>query len=166
MSIKATLIVISDRAARGERGDETAAALRPVLAEAKVELVTVEVIPDERAVIGAAIRAAAVNTPLVLTTGGTGVSDRDVTPEATRDVLDFEIPGLAEAMRRASMEITIHAMGSRATAGALGEAIVINLPGRPSGAVECFGFVAGAIPHLVAVRRGPVSDTSHGAQDA
>ena len=165
MSIETTLIVVSDRASTGERADGTAEQLRPVLAEARCDLVEVVVVPDERAAIAAAIRAAAATTPLVLTTGGTGVSDRDVTPEATRDVLDFEIPGLGEAMRAGSLALTIHAVGSRATAGALGRAIVVNLPGRPKGAIECFGFIAKALPHLVAVRRGPVADTSHGSED-
>lgn len=165
MSIETTLIVVSDRAASGERADETAGILRPVLAAARFDLVDVIVVPDEREAIGAAIRTAAGRTPLVLTTGGTGVSDRDVTPEATRDVLDLEIPGLGEAMRAGSLALTIHAVGSRATGGALGRAIVMNLPGRPKGAVECFGFVARALPHLVAVRRGPVEDTSHGRED-
>ena len=165
MSIDTTLIVVSDRAATGERADGTAEQLRPVLTEARFDLVDVVVVPDERAAIGQAIRTAAERTPLVLTTGGTGVSDRDVTPEATRDVLDFEIPGLGEAMRAGSLALTIHAVGSRATAGALGRAIVVNLPGRPKGAIECFGFVAKALPHLISVRRGPVADASHGAQD-
>ncbi|MDF1699685.1 MAG: MogA/MoaB family molybdenum cofactor biosynthesis protein [Planctomycetota bacterium] len=166
MSIETSLIVVSDRASTGAREDGTAEQLRPVLAAAGFALVDVLVVPDERDAIGGAIRTAAERTPLVLTTGGTGISDRDVTPEATRAVLDFEIPGLGEAMRAGSLALTIHAVGSRATAGALGRAIVVNLPGRPKGAVECFGFVAKALPHLVAVRRGPVEDASHGTQDA
>ncbi len=166
MSIATSLLVISDRAAAGQREDETAAQLAPVLAAAGFALAEVVVVPDEHAQIKRALRQAATVTPLVLTTGGTGVAPRDVTPEATRAVLDFEIPGLAEAMRLGSLELTVHAMGSRATAGALGRAIVVNLPGRPKGAVECFGFVAKALPHLVAVRQGPVEDDSHGSQDA
>ena len=165
MSIETTLIVVSDRAARGDRADETAEQLRPVLAEAGFELTEVVVVPDERGDIAGAILKAAGSTPLVLTTGGTGVSARDVTPEATREVLEFEIPGLGEAMRAGSLALTIHAVGSRAIGGALGRAIVLNLPGRPKGAIECFGFVARALPHLVAVRRGPVEDASHGAAD-
>ena len=94
-------------------------------------------------------------------TGGTGVAPRDVTPEATKDVLDFEVPGLAEEMRRRSVEKTIKALGSRALAGVRGRAVVVNLPGRPAGALECFEFVAGALGHLVALRRGPVDDASH-----
>ena len=159
--IPATLLVISDRAARGERRDETAEALAPVLSKAGFDPVRVHVIPDERAEIAAAVRRAAAETALVLTTGGTGLGARDVTPEATRDVIDYEIPGLGEEMRRRSLEKTVHALGSRALAGVLGTAVIVNLPGRPQGAVECFGFVAPALPHLIAVRRGPVTDESH-----
>jgi molybdenum cofactor synthesis domain-containing protein len=166
VSLDVTLIVVSDRAASGERADETAALLGPELERAGFVLARVEVVPDERARIAAALAAAAARTPVVLTTGGTGVGPRDVTPEATRDVLDLEIPGLAEVMRRRSLESTIHAVGSRAVAGAVGRALVLNLPGRPRGAVECFAAVAPALPHLVAVRRGPVDDASHGAPGA
>ena len=165
MTIPATLIVVSDRAAAGERADETAAQLGPVLAEHGFTLATTVVVPDGRIEIALALRAAAARTPLVLTTGGTGIAARDVTPEATRDVLDVELPGLGEEMRRRSLASTIHALGSRATGGAIGSAVVVNLPGRPRGAVECFGYVARALAHLVAVRRGPVEDATHGAQD-
>lgn len=162
VSIRTTLIVVSDRAASGERADATADLLRPVLAEGGCELVDVVVVPDERGEIASAIGIAAEDTPLVLTTGGTGCGPRDVTPEATRDAVDYEIPGLGEEMRRRSVDSTIHALSSRALAGVVsGDAVVLNLPGRPQGAVECFGFVARALPHLVAVATGPVSDESH-----
>ena len=164
MSIPTSLLVISDRAASGERKDETAGALRIPLESAGFQLVAVDVVPDEREAIAKAIRNAAAVTDLVLTTGGTGISDRDVTPEATRDVLEYEIPGLGETMRNRSLAKTVHAMGSRALAGVLGRAVVVNLPGRPQGAVDCFGYVAPALPHLVAVRRGPVTDESHEAR--
>lgn len=163
MSIPTTLLVISDRAASGERRDETASALVPLLTTHGFGPVVVEVVPDERTQIAAAISQAAERSSLVLTTGGTGVSARDVTPEATRDVIEYEIPGLGEEMRRRSLEKTVHALGSRALAGVLGPAVVVNLPGRPQGAVECFGFVVAALPHLIAIRRGPVSDDSHRA---
>jgi molybdenum cofactor synthesis domain-containing protein len=161
MTIPTTLLVISDRAARGERADETAEALRPVLGDAGFELRAVRVIPDDRGQIRTAIQEAADTTSLVLTTGGTGVAARDVTPEATRDAIELEVVGLAEEMRRRSAERTIHALGSRGVAGVLGRAVVVNLPGRPEGAVACFTFVAGALPHLVALRRGPVADGDH-----
>lgn len=155
------LFVVSDRAARGERADRTAELLRPLLVGAGFDLVDVAVVPDERELLADALRDACTRAGLVLTTGGTGVAARDVTPEATRDVLEIEIPGLGEAMRRRSLETTSKALGSRAVAGARGRAIVLNLPGRPEGAVECLGTVLEALPHLVALRRGPVDDASH-----
>lgn len=165
------LIVVSDRTAAGERADRTADLLRPDVEAAGFKILDVVVVPDERERIAAAIRSAcdacgARGSGLVLTTGGTGVARRDVTPEATRDALEAEIPGLAEEMRRRSREITPKALGSRALAGYRGAAIVVNLPGRPEGARECFSFVAPALPHLVALRRGPVSDASHGPDPA
>jgi molybdenum cofactor synthesis domain-containing protein len=155
------LIVVSDRAASGERPDGSAALLRPALASRGFELVEVVVVPDERVAIASAIRTAAERVPLVLTTGGTGVAPRDVTPEATRDVLDLEVPGLGEEMRRGSAASNPKALGSRGLGGVRGKAVVLNLPGRPEGAVECFGLVAPVLTHLVALRRGPVADASH-----
>lgn len=159
--LRSVLIVVSDRAAQGLRPDATAALLRPALADQGYHLAEVVVVPDERGQIAAAIRAAAAHAALVLTTGGTGVALRDVTPEATRDVLDLEVPGLGEEMRRRSAALTLKALGSRALGGVLGRAVVLNLPGRPEGALECFGFVAPALAHLAALRRGPVTDASH-----
>jgi molybdenum cofactor synthesis domain-containing protein len=158
------LIVVSDRAAAGERADRTADLLRPDVEAAGFKILDIVVVPDERERIAAAICSAADDrgAGLVLTTGGTGVAPRDVTPEATRDAIHTEIPGLGEEMRRRSREITPQALGSRALAGSRGGAIVVNLPGRPEGARECFAFVAPALPHLVALRRGPVADASHG----
>ncbi len=159
--IEVELIVVSDRASAGERADQTADKLRHVLEERGFALMDVHITPDDRHNIRTLIEVCADRVPLVLTTGGTGVSKRDLTPEATHDAIEFEIPGLAEEMRRRSVEKTIHALGSRALAGALGETLVINLPGSPKGAVECFGFVAAALPHLIAQLRGPVADKSH-----
>jgi molybdenum cofactor synthesis domain-containing protein len=161
MNTPATLIVVSDRAAAGERADQTAELLRPVLAQAGFALDTVRVVPDDRDRIADALRSAVRGGGLVLTTGGTGVAPRDVTPEATRDVLDLELPGLGEEMRRRSVETTIKALGSRALGGVADRAVVLNLPGRPEGAVECFDAVAGALSHLVALRKGPVPDAAH-----
>lgn len=161
MSIDCIVIVVSDRAARGERADETADLLGPLLEGADFRVLDVVVVPDERDVLADALREACGRAGLVLTTGGTGVTVRDVTPEATRDVIEVEIPGLAEEMRRRSVETTPKALGSRAVAGARGRTIVLNLPGRPAGAAECLGYVLGALPHLVALRGGPVDDAAH-----
>lgn len=160
------LLVVSDRVSAGERSDRTAALLGEALGALGYALAEVVVVPDERARIAEALVEACEAAPLVLTTGGTGVAPRDVTPEATRDVLEIEIPGLAEEMRRRSAEVTLKALGSRAVVGARGASLVVNLPGRPEGAVECFQFVAPALPHLIALRRGPVDDRSHGPDGA
>ncbi len=166
MTHPTTLIVVSDRAARGERADQTSDLLRPVLEGSGFELASMLIVPDEREAIAAAIREAARHSALVLTTGGTGVAPRDVTPEATRDAIEFEVPGLGEEMRRRSVEVTIKALGSRALGGVLGRAVVLNLPGRPEGAVECFRFLVGALGHLIALRQGAVEDASHGPDEA
>jgi molybdenum cofactor biosynthesis protein B len=159
--IPVVLIVVSDRASDGTRPDRTADLLRPVLVGAGFALAETVVVPDERLRIASAIRTAAARAPLVLTTGGTGVAPRDVTPEATRDVIEAEVPGLGEEMRRASAARNAKALGSRALGGVLGRSVVLNLPGRPEGAVECFGHVVPVLTHLVALRRGPVADASH-----
>ena len=163
-TIRTGILTVSDRGHRGEYRDLSGPVIRQLVVEELGATVEQEaIVPDEREIIAATLSswAGEAGLDLVLTTGGTGLSPRDVTPEATRDVIDCEIPGLGEEMRRRSLEKTIHALGSRALAGVLGTAVVINLPGRPQGAVECFGFVAAALPHLLAVRRGPVADQSH-----
>lgn len=157
----AALLVVSDRAAAGTRPDATAALLRPVLSAAGFDLGDVVVVPDEVDRIAEALRARVGKVALLLTTGGTGVAPRDVTPEATRRVIEKEVPGLAEEIRRRSAERNPKALGSRAIAGTAGTSLVLNLPGRPEGAVEAFGFVAGVLPHLVDLLSGPVADGSH-----
>lgn len=157
----AALIVVSDRAARGERADQTADRLRPVLAAAGWRLDEVVVVPDELDALVGCLAQAAARHRLVLTTGGTGVAPRDRTPEATRAVIDLEVPGLAEAMRAHGARRTPFAWGSRALAGFRGAALIVNLPGRPEGAVDAFGAVAPLLGHLVDLRGGPVSDASH-----
>ena len=159
--LRAALLVVSDRAAAGSRPDATAALLRPALAAAGFDLEDVVVVPDEGPRIVEALRARLGAFPLVLTTGGTGVAPRDVTPEATRQVLEKEVPGLVEEIRRRSAAANLKAIGSRAVAGVAGRSLVLNLPGRPEGAVEAFGFVAGVLPHLIDVLRGPVDDSAH-----
>jgi molybdopterin adenylyltransferase len=98
---------------------------------------------------------------VVLTTGGTGLGPRDVTPEATRAVLDREAPGIAEALRHASLDITPFAMLSRATAGLAGRALVVNLPGNPKAVREEWSVLAPVLAHAVSTARGPVPDESH-----
>jgi molybdenum cofactor synthesis domain-containing protein len=158
---RAALLVVSDRAAAGTRPDETAALLRPSLESAGFSLDDVFVCPDEVAAIVEALRARVGRCDLLLTTGGTGVAPRDVTPEATRQVLEREVPGLCEEIRRRGAQANPKAVGSRAVAGTAGTTLLLNLPGRPAGAVESFGFVAGVLPHLVDLLKGRAGDASH-----
>jgi molybdopterin adenylyltransferase len=155
---RAHLILASDRVSRGEREDRTAAGVRAVLAAADVELLAVTAVPDERPALEAAIRSACAGCDLVLTSGGTGIGPRDVTPEATRALLDREIPGLGEAMRAASLGHVPTAALSRATAGTRGRTLIVNLPGSPAGARECLAAVLPALLHGVKLLGGGVAD--------
>ena len=159
--LRVAVLTVSDRSYRGERedlgGPAVAAAARRLLAAEVVEL---RVVPDEKDDIAWNLTRLADNehVDLVLTTGGTGLSARDVTPEATRSVLSFEVPGLPEAMRAASRGSLPAAMLSRQVAGVRGKTLIVNLPGSPRGAVECLESVAAALPHAAAMLRGEAPD--------
>jgi molybdenum cofactor synthesis domain-containing protein len=154
--MKAALLILSDRGARGERADASGPALESWLRQQGVETARCEVIPDEAALIVERLKEWADGGAydLILTCGGTGVSPRDVTPEATEQVLDRLIPGFGEVMRAKSLLVTPHAMISRAVAGIRGRTLVINLPGSPRGAVENLEAVWPAVPHAVAKIQG------------
>ncbi len=156
--IRVAVITVSDRCHRGEREDLGGPAVAAAAAELPATVVWTEIVPDEREEIAAAIVRSAAQANLVLTTGGTGLAPRDVTPEATRAVIEREAPGFGEEMRRRSAEITPHAAGSRATAGTIGHTLVINLPGSPKGAVECLSFVKDAARHAVKLLGGEETD--------
>ena len=149
--IRVGVLTVSDRSARGERedlgGPAVAAAVLAQLPDAAV--VERAIVPDERAAIAARLAhwADDLSLDLILTTGGTGFAPRDVTPEATRDVIERETPGLAEAMRAASLRITPHAMLSRGVAGIRGRTLIVNLPGSPKGAVENLGTILPVLAH-------------------
>lgn len=148
--ISVGVITISDRAAAGEYEDHGGPALREACIGYGWAVAAEAVVPDEKARIQTTIRAfSEQGCGLVLTTGGTGVAIRDVTPEAIREIMRVEIPGFGEAMRMQSLEITPNAILSRSLAAIVDRSLVIALPGKPSGAVECLGFVKGAIPHSV-----------------
>jgi len=151
----AAILTISDRSARGEREDASGPALAEAAETAGFRVVAREVLPDERdAIEGALSRLAGEGVPLVLTTGGTGVGPRDVTPEATLNVIEKRVPGLVEAMRAKSFAVTPHAMLSRAEAGIRGRCLIVNLPGSPKGAVECFEVIAPALEHALQLLGG------------
>jgi molybdopterin adenylyltransferase len=152
MQILVGILTISDRASRGLYDDLGGPALRRACEERGWTVLDDALVPDEKADIQRAVRAmAAKGCNLVLTTGGTGVAPRDVTPEAVREIAVRELPGFGEAMRMESLRITRNAILSRSLAVVVDRALVICLPGKPSGAVECLGFVDGAIPHCVEV---------------
>ena len=158
-SIRIAIITLSDKGARGEREDESGSAIREMVAPlGPVEHYSV--LPDEQSLIREALvrlcDSGAID--LVLTTGGTGVSPRDVTPEATRSVIDRELPGIGEAMRAESLKKTPHAMISRAVAGIRKQTLIINLPGSPRGVRENLAVVLPALPHLIEKMKGDPSD--------
>jgi len=154
--ITAAIITMSDKGSRGERVDESGAAIREALAALPAEVVAYEVIPDEVETIKQRLVhfSDVTRVDLIVTTGGTGVSPRDVTPEATLSIIDRELPGMAEAMRAESLKKTPHAMLSRAVCGIRGRTLIINLPGSPKAVRENLAVVLPAIAHAVAKIKG------------
>jgi molybdenum cofactor synthesis domain-containing protein len=142
---------MSDKGSRGEREDRSGSVIREMLSSLPAEVIRYEVIPDELEIIKGRIAEFADKdgADLIITTGGTGVSPRDVTPEATKAVIDRELPGMAEAMRAASMQKTPNAMLSRAVCGVRGRTLIINLPGSPKAVRENLETVLPAVQHAV-----------------
>src|SRR3954466_6625027 len=159
MQIQIGIITISDRASAGDYDDLGGPALKEVAQNIGWHVLAEAIVPDEMGRIQDTIRSFAnQGCGLILTTGGTGIGPRDVTPEAIRSIMRVEIPGFGEIMRAESIKITPNAIISRSLAAIVDTALVIALPGKPSGAVECLGFVKGAIPHGVALaQRVPTS---------
>jgi molybdopterin adenylyltransferase len=154
---RAGVLTISDRGYKGQYQDLSGPLLRELLTERLGAAVEVEgIVPDERAAIADILIQWAddLGLDLVLTTGGTGFAPRDVTPEATRDVIEREAPGLAEAMRAASLRITPHAMLSRGVAGIRGGTLIVNLPGSPKAVRENLETVLPALPHAIELLQG------------
>jgi molybdopterin adenylyltransferase len=152
MRIHVGIITISDRASQGLYDDLGGPALKRAAEGCQWQVLAEALVPDEKREIQRSIREQiARGCHLILTTGGTGVALRDVTPEAVREIAVRELPGFGETMRMESMKITKNAILSRSLAVVVDQTLVICLPGKPSGAVECLGFVAGAIPHAIEV---------------
>jgi molybdopterin adenylyltransferase len=156
MTIKAVVITVSDRGSRGERTDGSGPEIAGMLQAAGMEIVGRQIVPDEKTDIRRLLIEWSDQrcVDLILTTGGTGVSPRDVTPDATREVIEREIPGMAEAMRRQSAAVTPHAMISRALAGIRGRTLIINLPGSPKGARENLSVLLPALSHAIEKIKG------------
>jgi molybdopterin adenylyltransferase len=152
MQIRTGIITISDRASKGQYDDLGGPALKKAAEGYGWKVVAESLVPDKKRDIQRAVREQiAKGCHLVLTTGGTGVAARDVTPEGLREIASRELPGFGEMMRMESMKITKNAILSRNLAVVVDQSLVIALPGKPSGAVECLGFVVGAIPHCIEV---------------
>jgi molybdenum cofactor synthesis domain-containing protein len=158
--IRAAVVTVSDRSFRKEREDASGPAVAEVLSRLPAEVEQRIVVPDEKPYIGRALRhlSDGLGMDLVVTTGGTGVDPRDVTPEATREVIDREVPGMAEAMRAESRKNVATAVLSRAVVGIRGKTLIVNLPGSPGGARENLEAILSVLPHAIEKIRGGGGD--------
>jgi len=161
--LTAAILTISDTRSAGSRADTTTALMAEILEEAGFEIVRRRLVPDVFDEIAAAIVELAATAALVVTSGGTGLAPRDVTPEATRSVIDREAPGIAEAMRAETAQFQRLAWLSRGVAGTRGNTLVINLPGNPKAVRECLGVLAPMLPHALKLASGDGGSGGHGA---
>ncbi|MCJ7514415.1 MAG: MogA/MoaB family molybdenum cofactor biosynthesis protein [Dehalococcoidia bacterium] len=164
MQMRAGILVISDRGWRGERHDKSGQTAKEIISQLSIDIAEYEIVPDDASIISQKLRdwCDEVGLDLILTIGGTGLSARDVTPEATSVVVDKTIPGLMEAMRMETMKIKPEAILSRAIAGSRGKCLIINLPGSPKAVKECLDVILPVLPHAMDVLSGRVSDCGHG----
>jgi molybdenum cofactor synthesis domain-containing protein len=164
MTIRFGILTLSDRSSRGERPDASGPALAQLIEAQGWSVTRQSLLPDEESAIRDLLISWADGGELdvILTTGGTGFSPRDVAPEATRAVIQREAPGLAEAMRAASLKVTPHAMLSRIVTGIRGKTLIINLPGSPKGAMENLQVLIPVLPHAIQLlREDPASESTH-----
>ncbi|MCD6297761.1 MAG: MogA/MoaB family molybdenum cofactor biosynthesis protein [Deltaproteobacteria bacterium] len=158
--ISVGILTISDKGSKGLREDESGAVLVGIIEEKGYSVVKKEIVPDERRLIADKISSWVDKDglSLIVTSGGTGLSPTDVTPQAMQDIIDYEVPGMAEAMRAASLKKTPHAMISRAMVGVRKASLIINLPGSPRGAEENLSVVFPALDHALSKLAGDTSD--------
>ncbi len=158
LHITAAVITLSDKGAKGERTDESGPLIARLLSAAGAGVIHYEMIPDEAEMLRERLIRYSSLVDLIITTGGTGLSDRDITPEATASVVERQLPGLAEAMRAHGMQKTRRAMLSRGIAGTRGACLIINLPGSPKAVREGLEAVIDVIPHAISKIKGPEED--------
>ena len=164
MALRFGILTVSDRSARGERPDASGPALQQQVIAQGWQVSQVDIVPDDFTILVQTLTLWADRGDLdvILTSGGTGFAPRDITPEATLAVIERQTPGLVEAMRAASLQITPHAMLSRAIAGIRKQTLIVNLPGSPKAAVENLAVIAPVLPHAVQLLRDdPVSEAGH-----
>ena len=158
--MKTAILILSDKGHHGEREDKSGPAIADFLNGIGAEIIAQDILPDEIDQIEERLKyySDIMNVDLVLTSGGTGFSPRDYTPEATKKVIDRDAPGIAEAMRQESLKITPHAMLSRAVSGIRNKTLIINLPGSPKACVECLETIKRALPHAIEVLCGSAEE--------
>jgi len=160
-TLTAAIVTVSTKGAVGKRVDESGPAIREALEAAGIKVVHTKLVSDGVTPVGNAIREASQKANVVITSGGTGLSPNDMTPEATRRVIDREAPGIAEALRAHSLTKTAHGMLSRGVAGTLGAALVVNLPGSPKAAGESLEVLIPVLAHAVELLAGESGEGGH-----
>ena len=157
---RVAIITASDSGYGGEREDLSGPAAREIVEKAGYEVVSMDILPDDQVMLAGKLQEIADTgkAELILTTGGTGFSERDITPEATEEVIERKVPGIPEAIRAYSMTITKRAMLSRGTAGIRGKTLIVNLPGSPKAVKECLEYIIDALGHGIEILTGEASD--------
>lgn len=162
--ITVAILTLSDKGSRGEREDASGPLISEMLREIGAVILHTAILPDEKDMIKERLVEYSEKVDMILTTGGTGLSPRDVTPDATLEVIDREIPGIAEAMRSKGMKVTARAMLSRAVAGVRGRSLIVNLPGSPKAVRENLSVILEVLPHAVEKVKGDMTECGGGVR--